>query len=268
MKKQISILLFALMFATGLAGQVVTTTSINSGLFYNTVSFMSDSSSELYQDHTSGPLESIMFTTNLFTGGTFYADNDSKYFDEPSTSLGANLYFTRIDTNIEGFEANGTANIGFFGNESADRNKLLIKGYDGSGNEIQSKCLFDYRSSASSSNTPAPSAYTISPDSNAPAGSYYSYSHENPIKGLSEQKNTSRFAMFQSYDPLTLELNNEWIFAIDDRETGLVDYDDGFFYITGDITPVPEPSGIALIAAVALVGVISLNYRKKNRSKN
>lgn len=268
MKKQLLTLVFALVFTTSLFSQVVTVSPVTNGIFYDTVSQMSDSSADLYQDHISGPLESFMFTTDLFTNSKFYADNDSQFFNESSTSLGIDLFFTKISTNIEGFAANGNANIGFFGNESHDRNKLLVKGYTKDGLEVQTELVFDYHYSVGASVTPPPTAYTVSADPNAPVNSFYSYWHDNQVKGLAEQKSESRFAMFQSYDPVSQELGNEWIFAIDDREDEWIDYDDGFFYVSGDLTPVPEPSSIAFIAAIGLVGVICLNYRKKNRSKN
>lgn len=45
---------------------------------------------------------------------------------------------------------------------------------------------------------------------------------------------------------------NEWLFRIDDDNKVDDDTDDGFFYDTGDISPVPEPSAIAALNLLGL----------------
>lgn len=265
MKTKTLITLFAALLTGGLFSQVVDIDPITNGIFYDTVDLMSQSNQSLYQNHDSQPVESIYFTTN-FTDSNFYVDEDSQFFNESATSLGVDFYFTKIATNVEAFAAKGTSTIGFFGNSSNDNNKLLVKGFDNNENQIQNNLIFDYAKSPSTSVTPAPTAYEVSGDANAPINSNYSYWHDNPVKGATYQGNENRFAMFQSYNPFTQELSNEWIFAIDDREDDLIDYDDGFFYVTGDLTPVPEPSLVGFLAVLGVIGIVFFNNRKKSNN--
>jgi hypothetical protein len=69
------------------------------------------------------------------------------------------------------------------------------------------------------------------------------------------------FRSVENYGTANETFSNEYILAIDDRRESLIDFDDGFFYVTGDITPVPEPSLIAALAVTGMGGFLVLRRR-------
>lgn len=246
--------------------QVITPIQTSFGFAADTAGLMESDVETLFQNHGADDYSSLVFTTDYFSNGQFYTDSDP-LFDNPFVTLGSDLYFTEMQVNPEEFLFSGFASISFFGNESGDRNKLFLNEYDLGGNVVNTnELLFDYKSTASNSVTPAPTTYEFQGSGNA----LYSFSHLNPAKGAAFQESEDRFKFFIGYDPITQLSTGDWIIAIDDREETLVDYDDGFFYLVNDgspITPVPEPSTVGFIAAASLVGFIFLNNRRKRNKK-
>jgi len=253
MTKLIKLLILTIILPLTGTSQLMTVNQINSGSFHDLVSLMSASVSDLFQDHNTNQYSEFVFTSDGFFSSQFVTQNIDSY-----TSFGFDLFFKEVP-NFDGFTSSLIFNIGFFGNESHDRNKLILNQL--LNDTVVSQTLFDYRNTPGNSVTPAPYSYSLIPSGT----SYFSFSHLNPIKGLNSQSDSARFKIFQQYDPFSNMFESSFIFAIDDRENSLVDHDDGFFFLSGaSITPVPEPRMIATLAVFGLVIVLLIKSRKNN----
>lgn len=248
-----------LFLASLLPAQLITITESNSGSFHDVVTLMNQSVRDLFIPESTGPYSSVIFTTDGFF--------DSAWIPNPTgtePTFGFDILFKEIE-NPTSFVLESFANIGFIGNESMDRNSLSLIETDFLSNVIATDVLFQYQRPNRSTGTPAPFSYTLS----VPQGeeAYFYFAHDNNKKGTNTQDDPMRFRIFQAFDMFTGEAQTQWLFAIDDRETNLIDFDDGFFFFSGEgtITPVPEPS---VIAGLAFAGLISLLVIRRKITKN
>jgi hypothetical protein len=250
-KLSIITVIMSILTLSSLSGQIVTAIKPYSGdvVWDGIVSDFESSVSDLYTSHGSTQYQSF-----VFTGTSFLVDDDPIFND--SSPFGT--YFRMVD-NPDFFEFSGSLPVGFFGFEAGDNNKLGFDEYDSNGNLINSTQLFEH-----SLDTPPTSVLL-----NSIGLSKIAFTHDNPVKGEKTQDATERFLFFQSYDPFTLESGTEWIFAIDDREDSLIDFDDGFFYTANsNITPVPEPASIGLVALASIFGVMLIKRRMVSKKSS
>lgn len=258
MKANIIKSIISVFLGVSLNGQaIINSTQENSGGFHFLVTLMESAQGSLYNDHYNPLEDTIIFTTDGFFSSEFQGLTEYN-------SFGFDIFFKLVDPNIKGFAIENSANIGFFGNESWDRNKLFLEQYSDQTflTVTKSEKLYDYKRNAGNSKTPAPYTYDIENSGNSVG--YISFSHTNQVKGNNILKSSERFKVYQAFDPFTQTDQTQWLFLIDDREDELVDYDDGFFYFAGDssVTPVPEP---ALISAIGLFGLLSILYYKRKK---
>jgi hypothetical protein len=155
--------------------------------------------------------------------------------------------------NFSGFDfaAGGTLDIGFIGEESNNNNEL---GFDEGGSYTK---LFDYNAGGQN----PPMSYQLTTG----AATTISFEHRNlsqPAAGqIGMQSDPNRFRIYRGTDGAG-GFTNEYLFAIADRSATMdADFDDGFFYLVGDITPVPEPAHIAGLALLGLGGLLYVRRR-------
>lgn len=250
-KFSIITLLMSILTLSSLHSQVVTTISPYIDSVWNgIVSDFEENVSDLYTSHGSTQYQSF-----VFTGSSFLVDDDPLF--DNGAPFGS-TYFRVVD-NPDFFEFSGSLPVGFFGFEAGDNNKLGFNEYDSNGNLVGSTQLFEHNV-----DTPPTSVLL-----NSVGVSKIAFTHDNPVKGEKTQDATERFMFFQSYDPVSLQDGNEWIFTIDDREDSLIDFDDGFFYTTNStITPVPEPASIGMVALASIFGVMLIKRRLALKNKS
>lgn len=223
-------------------------TTNNTNSLYSVITYTSD-----YDPFFEMGMGTGKFITNA-TNPQFPAANQDLLFTTQT--------FVEVKPNYEAFFFQGSIEIGFFGNESGDRNAmgLLLTSVSNPVDQVEINPLFSYQAS----NSPAWSA-SINTNQYTKA----EFFHQNLSRPNSAfQKEEAKFKMFQAYDEDLQLFSDAYIFAIDDRMDNSVDFDDGFFYITGEIVPVPEPSAIAAMAIVGLGGLLYIRKRITGRNKN
>jgi len=177
----------------------------------------------------------------------------------------ADLSFMMIATNVQYFRMATGIDVGFIGNENHDVNELLVNVYSPSDTTApsQTTSLFTY-----SDIVVAPSApgNTIGL-TNTGSPVFVEFAHTNQNRSSTAvQSNPLRFNMFQlvtlDVDGNVDSFGSQFIFGINDRDRGFDnDGDDGYFYASGDITPVPEPSVIGAMAVASLLGLLFVRRR-------
>ena len=190
-------------------------------------------------------------------GGSWWTEG------EPGGPPAGSLYFKEISPNKNNFflAGDGAFDIGYFGNESSDLSRLYMAVNPG---KLDEEDLFLYDAAAGGDD--APQAKTVS--NNLSDTVNFKFWHDDETKNIDlPQSDELKFRMFQRFDENEQDfVVGEYVFAIGDRAGSLdADYDDGFFYVTGDISPVPEPSQIALLGVLGLGGFLYLRRRRASR---
>lgn len=230
--------------------ETATTPSLANSTFHNFVIAMTNNHADLYTpEGLSLSISSPIYfnytpSTPGFSGG---------WSSTPGGGPLSTLEFVKVP-NFSTFylNAGGSMEVGFIGEESTHNNEL---GFHEGG--IYTK-LFDYNAGGDK----APMSYSLS---SATATSLM-FQHRNLtyFTGTGFQANPERFRIYQVLD--NGKLTNEYLFAVADRDaTKDGDYDDGFFYMVGDVTPVPEPAHIASLAVAFLFAGLFLRSRIKRR---
>lgn len=264
MKTKLITLLAVFTVTTGLISQVVNVTNTSAG-FEGQMRDMYMSQNLLYTTKQQDSIYSeFVYATDYdpffgFGEGTgIFITNAINPQNTTAEDMFSKLFlnvFQEMDQNLNGFVLDGTMSVGFFGNESWDKNKMILEAKNGSESQIVDP-LIEY---AKTGNTPATGLDITSVNGT----SIVKFIHENKKTGaVADQSDPLKFKTFQKIDPFTMEPLNEYVMFIDDRMNSKIDHDDGFFYVTGDMTPVPEP---ALISIIALAGLATIVYFKRKK---
>ncbi|MCC5805500.1 MAG: PEP-CTERM sorting domain-containing protein [Opitutales bacterium] len=194
--------------------------------------------------------------------------------DNTNTGKATNLTFQAV-TNFPAFvSAIESFNFGFFGFEAAAFNTTGLADYDPDtmtfGNLTVS---FEWTDTspegdpggAYDDKPPISHAYTVGANPNA-FGVYAEVDHpQAPADQPLFQGDPRYWRIFELTDG-DFGGQNVYILALDDLYPRLKDWDDGFFVLAGQISPVPEPSLIGLAGVGALLGFIAYR-RRKNAAK-
>jgi len=235
-----------------------------------------DGAGPLYYFHDGPPSPNnafLQFSTNVGNTNNAWYRSNSVINPGDFASLGEDLFFRQLNSNLDFFKLvqGGTANLGFFGFEAADTDKMFVQEFQTAGfdplNPIEiagsPEKVFEYGGTGITDTTGLPVAVELSSPSQA---SIFRFQHENiiPAFGVRTQEDEIRFAMFEQYDPNSDDgVAGSYLIFIEDRNTKDVDYDDGLFYFAGEgLVPVPEPSLIAGIALLGLGAIVTLRRRK------
>lgn len=190
----------------------------------------------------------------------------------------ADLSFELITVNFKYFVMTGDQfDIGFVGNENWDLDELFLNAYalGDLGNSDPRVSLFDYSDNVPANDLPGDTAEVkLTDGTDLPV--ILEFEHINQTSsplGPLYQSSEIRFKMFRGVnvdgngDVASLK-DNEWLFAINDRDKNFdKDSDDGFFYVKGDIRPVPEPSQIAALSLLGLGALLVVRRRILKRRK-
>ena len=212
---------------------------------------------------TEGPVyDEIMFdqsNQDFWTNGSNPPDPGVPSVQKPGSV--AEKKFVEISPNVEAFTffGEGLLDVGFLGNSSIDANEFFAEIITPSQSD---ELLFMYEEI---DDDPA----TVQLENTDTSDAVIRFGHDDTSVSIIEnQSNTDKFKMFQAVSKdgagnFTGDLiPGEFIFAIDDRTDDAIDYDDGFFYLNGDIAPVPEPSQIAALALLGLGGYLYIRRRR------
>lgn len=264
---KLAILTAALSPAVASAQLINITDPATSGAFQSLVSLMALDSDNL----KIGPLSNNLVPYNEFH---WDADGGSFNWGEWNTSgLSGNsddINFQLVATNQDYFFMRGDIDIGLVAFENWNDDELFVSAYDvdSVGTADPKASLFRYSDQVGGDAEGETRGLTLN-TTEVPV--VLEFSHLNNTTGSPElvQGNELRFTMFRQV--ITDEFANfvsygsEWILALNDNNGGFDgDVDDGIFYISGDISPVPEPSQIA---ALALFGLGGLLYIRKRMTK-
>ncbi|NDV62336.1 PEP-CTERM sorting domain-containing protein [Puniceicoccales bacterium CK1056] len=188
--------------------------------------------------------------------------------------------FQLRNTNVQYFVQTGpTVDVGFVSNENWDLDELFINAYavGDLGNSDPRVSLFDYSSKPGSTATDVPgdtAELVLADGVSAPVILEFEHINQtvSPLGPL-YQSNEIRFNMFQGVNvdaqgAVVSYIKNEWLFGINDKNTDFDgDGDDGYFYFSGDIRPVPEPSQIAALSLLGLGAFLFVRRRLMKRGK-
>lgn len=223
--------------------ETATTQSIANSTFHNFVIAMNSDAADLYTpEGLSLSVASPIYFN--YQGGVPGIVGD--WTSSPLGGSYSTLEFVKV-TNYAGFRlgAGTSMDIGFIGEESVHNTEFGIS--DGSSYTK----LFAYNAGGDN----PPMSYSITASADAVLQfEHCNYSHP---AGTECQTCPERFRTYRVME--NGELTSEYLFAIADRNcAGDADYDDGFFYVSGSLMPVPEPAhlgafGLAGLAAYLLV---------------
>lgn len=208
----------------------------------------------------------------------YWDTSDNKWVTGSLSTDNADLNFQLIGTNYQYFIQKGPSiNIGFVSNENWDLDELFVNAYAPGdlGNSDPRVSLFDYSDNVAANNTPGDTVELKLADGvDAPVVLEFEHINQtsSPLGPL-YQSSEIRFKMFQGVSvddqgAVTGMIDDQWLFGINDRNKVFdKDSDDGYFYITGDISPVPEPSQIAALSLLGLGALLIVRRRlvKKNK---
>lgn len=242
------------------------------GPFVDLVNLMAADVQTLFQGNggfggSAGAYTQMFFETDETTFGNWHT-NDNGPID--FGTLGSGLLFQQV-ANFSSFIFTGSIEIGFLGNESWDRNLLTLQITNGI--DTAEEELFSYRrggiapnvATTSGLDAGSPNTLIVTPGETPVEGTFFHYNRPATANVVAPQGNPLKFKMFRLVNEDNT-FGDAYIIAIDDRMRDLVDFDDGFFYVTGDLTPVPEPSLIAGLAVFGL-GIIVIARRKLRSAK-
>jgi hypothetical protein len=240
-------------------------------VFHGTVIGMNVDVSDLYvPESNTGQYNEIAYDPS---SNDWWTNTLSTPASKPLTTDPDVLFFEEIspDNKTQFFiEGGASFDIGYFGNENGDLNLLYTIDNGSAPNRLD---LFKYDEDGGVGPDNAlgpPQSYNVKNNDNFKVS--FQFWHEDISAGpIANQSEPKKFKMFQAveYDEDTGDrigfIDNEYIFGIDDRMRALEDWDDGFFYVRGDISPVPEPSQIALLSILGLGGFLYLRRRRAAR---
>ncbi len=186
--------------------------------------------------------------------------------DNTNTAKATNLTFQAV-TNFPAFvSAIESFNFGFFGFEAMAQNTTGLADYDPDtmtfGNHTISFQWTDSTPKGIYDDVPPLAhAYTIGANPNA-FGVYAEVVHPNAPPDQPLYQGDPRYWRIFELTDGDFGGQNVYILALDDLYPRLKDWDDGFFVLAGQISPVPEPSLIGLAGVGALLGFLAYRRRK------
>lgn len=240
-----------LSYASVSVGPARTSTDFSEDAFHDLITAMNVDSQELFTAEGDSLSVKSPIYFNVTTQLPFNVQGDWDLTADGSAV--ESIEFKEV-TNFEAFVfgQGGTLDIGFIGEESTHDNELGF--YEG-GTYTD---LFSYNAGGE---TP-PMSHTLT----ASAGDIIKFAHKNDtINSEGMQIQPDRFRIWEVSE--TPAGQNAYLFAVADRNANVdSDYDDGFFYVVGDISPIPEPSHIAVLATMGL-GVLLVVRRRLIKKK-
>lgn len=183
-----------------------------------------------------------------------------------STGLDQILY-RRLDVNFERFVASGDFRIGFFGFDAAATNTIGAELFPLDGNDRFD--LFKYNQSPDPEVGPPPSYYDA--DIGQSLEEVFSIFHTAEFsssfrESYQENRDFWRIYEAQDYEAFSgIEGLNGYVILLDDFFPRFQDWDDAFIVMEGFVTAVPEPSTVALLAVVGLVGIVYFRRRRSTK---
>lgn len=245
--------------ATMLSGQLITVSKPSTDSLFNTlISVMASDADALGVGN--GEANATVFdklhwdaSENKWEVGSF------------SSELG-DVNFQLQAQNEQFFKTSSTLNIGFVSNENWDLNELFVNASK-TGFADQRFSLFEYSDNVPANDVPGATASILATGLSTPVVLKFEHINQTLTPfGPVFQANEMRFNMFrQVFVDVQNEVlfnGNSWLFGINDRDKGFdADGDDGYFYITGDISPVPEPSSIAFLSVGMLIAITVIKRR-------
>lgn len=229
----------------------------------------------------------IQFSYNL--GVNAFADSstgDWSQWNGFSTNSGSDqtLYFRR-QTNTAGDYSNDSyfftdqgADMVFLGNESKDKNKLFLLGWDTPGGQLELGTAVNDTSNrvaeVNTNNSTTP-PYFSSVDTGG-TNLYLQFAHRNTKANpdVAYQDEEKRFRIWEGVDPTNNNsLTGGYLISILDRGSNLDgDADDVIAFVqlrqgSTPFAPVPEPSTIGALGVVAMAGLLFARRRIKAKSK-
>ena len=254
----------------------VTTNTPNADIFHDTVIRMWQDVDNLKTPEPNG----VPGDLDLSVESSFWWDDTNSVFSDVSGTtqfieIGVEPFFKLANAG-----APASFGIGYFGNESDDDNELYVAGYNNALKTLTDTDdtnityespdgykLFDYDTDDPNSPDGPPMSYTIALDQGVNEA-YIQFTHwnRNPLwPDSAVQDEPQRFKFWAGYDG-NGTATGEYLIAVSDRDFGFdQDRDDGFFYLSGDIVPVPEPSQIAALALLGLGGLLIVRRRFRNK---
>ena len=241
-----------------------TTTAMNADVFALGDGFHNSGAGP--EDFDSNPL-------HLSLENEFYWDGTNFSAGDP----GGAQKFEFVTPNFTHFVMSGDFSIGYIGNESNDDNELYMTAdldtAPGGEQWVLSTindngALFDYDGADPNSDDDAPMSYGFNKESDyANDDLFLQFVHYNRTQtSMGTQGSFDRFKIFAEIE--NDEFTGHYIMAVADRNSNFDgDRDDGFFYLQGDITPVPEPSQLAALALVGLGGFLYIRRRIRSAKK-
>ena len=186
--------------------------------------------------------------------------------DNTNTGKATNLTFQVMDNFPAFVSTAGTFSFGFFGFEAAAKNTVGLEDYDTAipgftGNKAVAVQFTNNLTAPYDDSPPVAKAFNIGADPNA-FGVYAEVIHQNaPAVQPLYQGDPRYWRIFELVEG-DFGGQNVFILALDDLYPRLKDWDDGFFILSGQISPVPEPAMIGLLGVVVLLGTLAYRRRK------
>jgi len=241
------------------SAQLVDVTDLAAGTFFDTISAMNADVLALQDE---GDALARDASTIYWTGTTF-----------ESTGGAGDLKLVDVTPIQPFFRMTGDFSIGYLGNESGDDNELWMTAYDSNTAPTLSEVfkLYDYDADDPNSTDDPPMADLVNLEAGVDkAFIQFTHKNEGPKPANISQANQDdpiRFKVYREQDE-NGNFGLNYLFAIADRDTTFdADRDDGFFFLSGNIVPVPEPSQIAALALLGLGGFLYVRRRFSKKQK-
>ena len=232
--------------------------STSPGSFSNLIAAMASDGGSLQQSGTPNYTK-LAFEYNFGGGG--FPDTPGKFTPggTPTGGYDVTLQFEKV-ANFSAFHVDGGVDfdIGFVAFEAAAENTLGIAQWPGLASQTE---VFKYKRGNPDS---PPLSYSFQNGPEADAFSFFAevLYHSAPV-GPHYQGNSDYWTIFQQTGAAE-GAPALFILALEDNGVSDYDFDDGFFVMSGFITPVPEPSVIGLGGIVALIGFMAYRRRRSN----
>lgn len=168
------------------------------------------------------------------------------------------------------FMVGNEVNVGFVANENWNLDELFVNASK-TGYADQRQSLFDYSDHVPANDVAGDTAQLVNPV-DLPVRLQFEHINQTLTPfGPIFQGNELQFDIFRqvAFDQqgAVAGFGDDWLFRIDDDNAVDNDRDDGFFYVTGDISPVPEPSQIAALSLLGLGALLIVRRRLVKRGK-